>query len=69
MSKIFSIKNEEGEGYLLLNEDGSIVTQLDHDDYGIVWPLYSDLCAGYEHYQGIILSLNDIKRLNIEIED
>lgn len=46
-------------------EDGEPATRLEAP----VWPVGSDLGAGYEHPNGIILTRADAEAIGLEIED
>jgi len=60
---MFARKRGDGN-YDVLNEDGSVVTRLDAH----VWPVGSDLGAGYDHPNGIVLTLDDLLKAGIDIE-
>lgn len=54
------------KGYLLISDDGILTRFKDGDP--IVYPVGSNVSAHYEHPNGIILTLKDVKKCGIEIE-
>lgn len=63
-ANIFGRVNAMGYVEVLHSKDGAPVTKLDAN----VWPVGSSLSASYEHPQGIVLEMDDAKKLGIEIE-
>lgn len=64
IGEIFARKRRDGNYDILYVEDGYPVTRLDAN----VYPVGSDFGARYEHPEGIVLTLRDVKKLGIEIE-
>lgn len=69
VAPIFGRLNKDGN-VDLFHATGEVVTQLDPDECAFwpVWPVDSDLSAGYDHPTGIVLTLADALRLGIPIE-
>lgn len=65
LAQVFGRMNGDGNVELLMVEDGSAVTRLDADLY----PVDSDVSTRYEHPNGIVLSVDDAKRIGIAIEN
>lgn len=62
--EFFGRLNDDGNVMVLHVEDGVEATRLDAS----VYPVGSDLSARYEHPAGIVISVDDAKKLGIEIE-
>ena len=62
---IFGRINEEGTVDVLYAECGTAVTRLDAN----VYPVGSDFGARYEHPEGIVLTLDDARKIGLTIED
>ncbi len=65
-NEIFGRINESGNVDILHAEDGGTVTRI--DECITVYPVGSDRSTAYEHAEGIVLTVNDAKRLRISIE-
>jgi hypothetical protein len=65
-NKIFARITDQGAA-VLWADSGEPVTQFD-ETMPIAWPIDSDLCAHYEHPQGIVLAVSDAKKIGIPIE-
>ena len=63
-TKIFARKRDDGNFDILEIEDGEAVTQIDINEY----PVGSELSVKYEHPAGIIFTLEQVLKNNIEIE-
>lgn len=55
--------NTDGNA-VILNNDGTAVTRLNEG----VYPVGSDVSAMYEHPEGVVLTVENAKSLNIEPE-
>lgn len=64
---MFGRKNKNGD-INLLDKDGYPITRLD-DSYPIIYPVNSNLSAYYEHPNGLIITEEDAKKLDLDIED
>jgi hypothetical protein len=62
--EIFGRIDENGNVVVLYAEDGSAVTSIDEN----VYPVDSSLSARYEHAEGLVLTREDADSLGIEIE-
>lgn len=65
LNEVFGRMNDNGNVDILYINDGERVTRLNVDG---VYPVDSSLSTRYEHASGIILTVEDAKSLNIEIE-
>lgn len=65
LNEVFGRMNDNGNVDILSINDGERVTRLNVDG---VYPVDSSLSTRYEHASGIILTVEDAKSLNIEIE-
>lgn len=65
LNEVFGRMNDNGNVDILYINDGDKVTRLNVDG---VYPVDSSLSTRYEHASGIILTVEDAKSLNIEIE-
>lgn len=65
LNEVFGRMNDNGNVDILYINDGDRVTRLNVDG---VYPVDSSLSTRYEHASGIILTVEDAKSLNIEIE-
>lgn len=63
--EIFGRINDNGNVALFYAEEGEAVTELDES----VYPVGSNQSARYEHPEGIVLEIDDARKLGIEIED
>ena len=61
---IFARKRDDGTYDILEMEDGEPVTRIDINEY----PVGSELSARYEHPAGIVFTLDQVVKNNIEIE-
>jgi len=59
---MFARKNDDGN-YDIFENDGSAATKIDAN----VYPVGSSFSARYEHADGIVLTADDVDKLNIEI--
>lgn len=66
---MFARKRKDGYYDILAIEDGYPITRLEQGIHPLVWPINSSVSAYYEHPNGLELSLEDVKKLNIEIEE
>lgn len=67
INDVFARKNEQGN-YDLLYLDGTAVTRISDAIKPVVWPVDCDLSGYYDHPEGIVLTLEDVKKLGVEIE-
>lgn len=65
LNEVFGKLNSEGNVDILYINDGDKVTRLNVDG---VYPVDSTLSTRYEHANGIVLTVEQCKLLNIEIE-
>ena len=65
LNEVFGRKNNDGNVDILFINDGDRVTRLNVDG---VYPVNSALSTRYEHASGIVLTVEQCKALNIEIE-
>ena len=65
VNEVFYRADENGNAVILFKEDGEAATRLDVEN---IYPVDSGLSAKYEHPEGIVLSMEDAKRLEIESE-
>lgn len=65
LNEVFGRINNEGNVDILYINDGDKVTRLDIDN---CYPVNSTLSTRYEHASGIVLTVEQCKALNIEIE-
>lgn len=63
-SNLFYRLDDQGNAVILHAEDGSAVTRIDAS----VYPIGSSFSTRYEHPEGIILSVDDARKLNIPSE-
>jgi len=63
---IFGRINESGNVMVLHAEDGEPVTRM--DDCAI-YPVDSETSVCYEHPEGIVITIDDAKKIGIEIEE
>ncbi|MEA1909912.1 MAG: hypothetical protein U9M89_02745 [Patescibacteria group bacterium] len=73
MNKYFYRLTDNGNARILHVEDGEAVTRFEEDEYPIgcqhVYPIIGgELSAGYEHLEGIILTVEDAEFLGIKGE-
>ena len=54
---------------IIFDESGENVTRLDLDEFPLIWPVYSDVSAYYEHPAGLLLTVNDAERIGIHNEE
>ena len=59
---MFARKNVDGN-YDIFENDGSVVTKINAN----VYPVGSNFSARYEHADGIVLTADDVDKLNIQI--
>lgn len=64
MKNIFGRLNSDNN-VIIFEECGEVATKLDAD----VYPVGSNLSVRYEHPRGIILTLEDAQKINIDIEN
>lgn len=65
LNEVFGRMNDNGTVDILYINDGDRVTRLNVDG---VYPVNSSLSTRYEHASGIVLTIEQCKKLNIEIE-
>lgn len=65
LNEVFGRVNNDGNVDILFINDGDRVTRLNVDG---VYPVNSALSTRYEHSNGIVLTVEQCKSLNIEIE-
>lgn len=65
IENIFARKRNDGNYDILDVENGCDVTKLDLNEY----PVDSDLSTRWEHPNGIVFTLEQVHRNDIEIED
>lgn len=65
LNEVFGRVNNDGNVDILFINDGDRVTRLNVDG---VYPVNSALSTRYEHASGIVLTVEQCKSLNIEIE-
>ena len=65
LNEVFGRMNDNGTVDILYINDGDRVTRLNVDG---VYPVNSALSTRYEHASGIVLTVEQCKALNIEIE-
>ena len=65
VNEVFYRTDENGNAVILFKQDGEAVTRLDVDN---TYPVNSNLSTKYEHPEGIVLSIEDAERLDIESE-
>lgn len=65
LNEVFGKLNNDGNVDILYINDGDKVTRLNVDG---VYPVNSALSTKYEHANGIVLTVEQCKSLNIEIE-
>lgn len=68
INKVFARKNEQGNYDLLYMSDGIAVTLIPESIKPVVWPVGSEISGYYEHPEGIILTISDVKKLEVRIE-
>ena len=59
---MFARKNDDGN-YDIFENDGSVVTKINAN----VYPVGSNFSTRYEHADGIVLTADDVDKLNIQI--
>ncbi|MBU2527542.1 MAG: hypothetical protein KKC03_13175 [Bacteroidetes bacterium] len=73
MDKIFGRINKDGNVDVLWADEGEPVTRLDEHCGGVtlarVWPVNSTVSAYYEHPKGLVLTMEDARKIGLEIED
>jgi len=62
---VFGRINEDGNVNVLYAECGTAVTRLNES----VWPVGSEFGARYDHPGGIVLTLDDARKIGLTIED
>lgn len=65
LNEVFGKLNNDGNVDILYINDGDKVTRLNVDG---VYPVNSALSTRHEHANGIVLTVDQCKSLNIEIE-
>ena len=64
--EFFARERKDGDFDIIDTDGGDAITVIHFGP--TVWPVGSDLSAGYEHPKGIVLDENDVKKLGLEIE-
>ncbi|EHJ0806465.1 hypothetical protein KAB87_004100 [Salmonella enterica] len=65
INEVFGRINESGNVDVLYSETGELVTRLDVDG---VYPVGSEFSTRYDHPDGIVISVEDAKRIGLDIE-
>jgi hypothetical protein len=67
-TSIFARRNDAGD-FSILDAEGRPVTRLSSGEYPSVYPVGSELGAGYEHAEGIVLDEASVMECEIDFED
>ncbi|EEF8013771.1 hypothetical protein GWR30_23290 [Salmonella enterica] len=65
INEVFGRINESGNVDVLYSETGEQVTRLDVNG---VYPVGSEFSTRYDHPDGIVISVEDAKRIGLDIE-
>jgi hypothetical protein len=65
LNEVFGLMREDGNVDIVYINDGDKVTELDVDG---VYPVGSQLSVKHSHASGIVLTVDQCKELNIEVE-